>query len=301
VIRFELVQDIEKAKHWWNFFSANETLYATWDFRYAYYKYTKYPLYFYVAFLHDEPIGLLPLQYNSSKKYLEFFGGSAMENNQVLYKPGNEFCIELLYKQIDQPAKLEYIKGEDSFTKQLPFADFKYILDLKQFTSSNEFLEKYFSTRTQKKIRSILDEFQQQDIQVLKNNAEDLEFLFQWNIAHFKRKSAFHKPYRKEIFKDLLSGPWEPHVYTFLYNGNKTLVCYALLYKGIYLALNSGMAEDAPKDFQTYYHFSKIQFALNTGAHIYDAQSGNCGWKEKWHFSPIPQYKFIYPPESIEV
>lgn len=222
-----------------------------------------------------------------------------MENNQPFVKNGKEMVIPLLYKAITKKAQLEYIIGEDNFTKALPPFDYKYILPLSDISSAEDYLEKYFSTPSKKKIRSKIEEIEVGKVEVVKDTKEDLELLFEWNIAHFKKESTFlSKPHRKNIFRELVNDSSYLNIYTFYLDQKKVLVCLVILYNGIYMALNSGMSPDAPKNLKTYYNFHKIQLALSAGAHTYDAQSSDCGWKEAWHFQKTPQYKFTYPEDN---
>lgn len=291
-----IIKNIEEAKIAWNTLSPAECIYDTWDFRYCFYKYTPSELFFYIAYEKEIPIALLPLQYNVDENSLEFFGGSFMENNKVFYKSGYESVVPLLYDQIHQPAKLEYISGDDSFTTKLPLHDYKYILPLDTITSSEEYLEKYFPQKDKKEIRRKLRRIEEEgQVKSLLNQNADLELLFEWNIEKFKDDSTFTLNFRKEIFRDILNGPFETYLHTFIQNNEKIGVSMSVVYKGNFISLNSGLRSIAPKNFRTYLNLYKIDFAIEKGEQIFDAESNDCGWKESWHFQKLPLYKFSYP------
>ena len=72
------IKDIEKAKIIWEQLTPNKSMYDTWEFRYLSYQLSLYQLYFYTAYENNEPVALLPLQLNTDKGYIEFFGGGIM-------------------------------------------------------------------------------------------------------------------------------------------------------------------------------------------------------------------------------
>lgn len=291
-IHFELVKDVSRAYQLWKNFSSEDTLFESWDFRYCFYKYFKYELFFYVGYVADELIGLLPLQFNSDKNYLEFFGGSFMDDNQLFIKQGYEQYISAFYTYLDPPHHLTYITGEDEFTRGLPIEDYKYILPLNSFKTSDEYIETYFQGETKKKLRKRIQKIAELPITVSYDHYEDMETLFMLNEEKFGVESSFHKPYRKQIFLDLLRPPFRPQLLTFFIGDQKVAVNFALIFKEYYTSLNSGIRSEVPKDFVSYMRVKKIDEALKLSLGTYDFLSGDCGWKEHWHLHKVPQYVF---------
>ena len=293
MISFEIVKDLPTAERLWKLLSPDQTIFDTWDFRYCFYKYFNYELFFYVGKIEDEIIGLLPLQFNSDKGYLEFFGGSAMENNQIFIKSGCEKYISEFYKQLDKPSKLQYIIGDDLFTTHLPIQDYKYTLPLDTLTKDTDYIEQYFQGETKKKLKKRLKKFEEEHtIEMITNEPEDIELLFQFNTAKFQGESIFQIPHRREIFHDLTKSSFPKYVLTFLVDGTKQAVGFAILYKGVYVSFSSGINPAAPKNLSSNLHIKKIDHAISIGAKVYDAMIGDCGWKENWHFVKSPQYQF---------
>ena len=143
MIRFELIEDLDVAKEVWNRFSPSLSLYDLWDFRYIFYKYKPAKIQFYVLYENDSPVGLFPLQKNLEDGYLEFFGGSYMENNQVFTRPGDESYRETLYNQITELTHLEYIIGDDKATQALPIMDDKYFLTCSKVNTLEDYFQNY--------------------------------------------------------------------------------------------------------------------------------------------------------------
>jgi hypothetical protein len=291
-VKFKIISDLTTAQYWWSFFSTDQSIFDTWEFRYCFYKYFNYELYFYVGYLQDEPIGLLPLQFNSEKGYLEFFGGSAQENNRVFIKPGFEQYQAEFYNQIDQKAVLQYISGEDNFTKSFTLLEYKYILSLKDLKDGMDYVEKHFEGKKRREILRRYKKMSELPVEIVINNFSDIELLLQWNIQHFKEESIFNWDYRKEILRDTMNCSFMKNVLTFLINGEKQGVSLVYMYRGCYVGYNSAMNPAAPADLSTYMKIKKIDQAIALGATVYDALAADCGWKEQWGFSKIPQYKF---------
>ena len=293
MLRFELIQDIKKAEELWKLFSPCETIYDDWDFRYCFYKYFNYPLYFYTSYEQGEPIGILPLQFNTDLKYLEFFGGSYMEDNRVMVKSGYEDTISEFYKQISEPAHLELIRGFDAFTTQLSLQDYKYILPLNNFKTPNEYLTALFHSETRKTIQKKVRRVERENMQVVVNRFSDIELLFEYNKSMFKEKSSFNdRPHHQEIFRDLTKPGFNPYLLSFQIGEKVHGVTFSWLYKKSYAYASLGIHPEAVKDITTYMNIKNIEQALLLGANEVDAFTGDYGWKERWHFSKIPQYKF---------
>ena len=291
-IRFELIHDIDRAQEFWHLFSPQSTLFQSWDFRYCFYKYFNYELFFYVGYAGDEPIGLLPLQFNSNENYLEFFGGEFMDDNQLFIKKGYEKYVNTFYNHLDRPHHLTYITGEDAFTKNLPLEEYKYILPLTGLANSDDYIEQYFHGESKKKLRKKIKKISELPIRILSNRFQDMDMLIDLNKKKFGLTSSFNKPHRTLIFHDLLKGPFTPHMLTFIIEEFVVAIAFALIFNNSYISLNSGISLEAPKDFATFIRIKKIDEAIKKHLHTYDFLSGDCGWKESWHFIRKPQYVF---------
>ena len=287
-LRFEVVKDIQNAKILWNQFSPNQTLWDDWDFRYCFYKYYNYELFFYVGWLGDQAIGLLPLQHNG--KSLEFFGGEYMEENKLFIKPEFKDLIPKFYENIKQRTKLEYISGEDPFTQILPIKDYKYIYNLSGATDVDQLLDKYFETDAKKKRRRLEKEVG--EIVMTLNNFEDIDLMIELNIQNFGADSSFNQPFRKEIFHDLLKLNHEIFLMTFSIEGKKQAVSLAIKYKDRFVSLNSGVNKEDFPDLAKCLILKKVDQAIKLGCKVFDACAGDYGWKRHWHLEKIPQHKY---------
>src|SRR3989344_9188149 len=105
-LSFKVIKDLSQAKAIWQQLSPQKTLWDDWDFRYCFYKYYNWELFFYTGYLDGQIIGVLTLQYNPEKKFLEFFCGNYMEENKILVKKDCQQFIPDFYKQVDKEAEI---------------------------------------------------------------------------------------------------------------------------------------------------------------------------------------------------
>lgn len=293
LMKFKVISDLATAEYWWRFFSTDQSIFGNWEYRYCFYKYFNYEIFFYIGYVNDKPVGLMPLQYNFDKKYLEFFGGSAMENNQIFILPGYECYISEFYNILDKACNLEYIIGDDAFTVELAFQEFKYKLSLLNFKNTNDYIEFNFHGETKKKLKKRIRRVTEENkIEIFRNQFSDLDLLFDFNIARFKDQSIFNWPHRKDIFRNLTKASFPVILLTFMVNNEKQAVSIGAFSGNTCTFFNSGISPNAVKDLSSYITLYKIDCALAGGAELYDAMSDDCGWKEKWGFTKIPQYKF---------
>ena len=285
---FKIIKDLSQAKAIWQQLSPQKTLWDDWDFRYCFYKYYNWELFFYTGYLDGQIVGVLPLQYNPEKKFLEFFGGNYMEENKILVKKDCQQFIPDFYKQVDKEAELDDISGQDALTQSLPLHEYKYIYNLSGITSLEEFIDKYFDSDSRKKKRRLLKE----EVEIIYNNFNDFNLMIDLNLKNFGEKSSFHFPFRKEIFRDLLKLNYEPILLTSIINGKKEAVSFALKYKDKFISLNSGVNSASFPWLEKYLILKKVAKAIELKCRIFDACVGDCGWEENWHLEKIPQFKY---------
>jgi len=292
-IQFECISDVRKAEEIWNEFSYKENIYDSWDFRYCFYKYFAFPICFYVAKLDGEPIGLMPLQYNTEKKYLEFFGGCFMEDNRIFMKSGYESFMPRFCEVLDRPARLEDIIGEDPFKKGLSDFEYKYVADLSGVKTLDEYLKKIFNAKHIKKIRKRYDKIESLAPEIIENRFADIEIMMDLNIRMFCDESSFLKPHRREIFRDLLKLDLDFHMLSFLIGGKPEAVSLSFKHGDTFVGINAGVNKEGFPDLSTYTILKRLEKAISLGSKKYDAGIDDLGWKENWHFQKVPEKIFI--------
>lgn len=299
---FSIIKTIDEAEKLWQRLSPNETIYDDWDFRNTFHSYHKKELFFITGTVGGEVIGLLPLQYNDDRKCLEFFGTNYMEDNRVFCKPGFEEYIPAFYeftKTLGKPVVLEYIRGNDPFTSTLSVQDNKFVLPL-TFKTTDEYIESIFSGETKKKLVKRLRKTAEPGITVTNNDFTSIPLFLKWNVAAYGGEVAFlDRPFRNEIFTDFLTKPYKtfkPRLLTFTIDGEIMAITMGLVYNGhTYCSVNRGFNPNADKNLREFVHLKKVEDALANGCILFDAFTGDYGWKERWGCKKIPQHEFYFP------
>ncbi|MBI4812006.1 GNAT family N-acetyltransferase [Candidatus Falkowbacteria bacterium] len=289
-LEFKIITDLSEAKKIWNELTPDETIYDNWDFRHCFYKFFNYPLRFYAGYLNGELIGLLPLQYNSDEKWLEFFAEDFMEDNRVFLKTEFEHYLPSFFEQIEKRARIFYIRGEDDFTKNLPIEEYKYILNLDGLKNRNDFINRNFQSRALKNMKREISVIEKNKIEVIENSENDLELLFELNKKIFGEESTFNILYWEETFRDIFKN-FNAHLLSIAVNGEKLAVSFSILYKNIYYFYSVASDNKKIPNLGKYLVLKNIDKAIELGAKIIDTGIGD-GWKERWHLDKIPQYKF---------
>ncbi len=293
-LRFEVITDIKEAENIWKKMSPNSNIYENWEFRYCFYKYFSHPLHFLTGMENGEIIGLLPMQYNEEKKYLEFFGGTFMEDNGVYIKEEYEKYIPRFYGAIDKPARLEDIVEVDAFTKSLDVLEYKYIADLSGLKSIEDYLKKHFKAKSRNKLRNKIKAIESMNLEIILNNFDDIDTMIDLNKAAFGEESTFHKPFRREIFHDLLKLNFEHYLFSFIINGKKEAVTMSIKYNDTFININAGVNKKDISNLGTYTIYKKLEKAISLKSKLFDAGIGDLGWKEIWHLEKIPLRIFTW-------
>lgn len=297
------VKDLEEAKKWWDFFSPEQTIYDFWDFKYIHFKYFNTELRFLVGFLDKKPIGLLPLQFDKDKKLFQFFGGINMECNHVFIDEKYIEFEDLFYQHLDKNFCLTNISfkniskfKEQNFIEQ----DKRFFLDLNSFADIEEYYSKYFSRKSKNNLKSQFRKILANNLEVIEENLIDLDLLFDFNLKKFGSESTFVKPYRKEIYRDLISlkGVGVEFL-TFIVDGKKQGVSLALNYKKYFSRRLFGVSPDGVSNLWKYIIIKNIEKSKQLGSSIFDIGTGDYGWKESWHFSS--EYQYMYVDKNLNI
>lgn len=299
---FQQTTDLKELQKVWSALSPapSTTIYGDWMFRYTFYKYTNFPILGIIAYVADQPVGLLALQHNTTKGYWEFFGGSYMEDNSVLVAPGYENLIPDFFAHVPSPAKLYSIVGTHPFVTQLPIETDKYILPLSGLTSVEDYLTKFLDAEARGKFRRKLRKVEREELSVKSGHIEAMDTMIKFNRQQFGDHSAFNaRPHLTEIFKDLTKQNWPIYLFEFFKGETPVAASFALVYNGVYEYFNLGTdpqtEHDNLRDLATFVHAHNITNAIAAGCHTFDAFTRSYGWKEHWRLQKIPQHEFIKP------
>jgi len=297
MLNIERVNDLGEAERLWRALSPNKFIFDDWDYRLAFYKYQTCPLDFYAAYevLGQTKIlvGLMPLQV-SPKLGREFFSESSCEENRPFIKISHENILPLLYEAIELPAQCCDVAGTDDFTSKLPLEDYIYFLPLNDLKDFDNFLINRLSPKRRKSIQKELAEIEKNNIEIIYDDFNDLELLFEFNSATFNSESYLLKDIEKQPWRDLIKNPtFNWHMITLKLNDFKCAVSLAVLYNNTWFYLLTGVNFKKFPGLGKYLVRANITAAIKAKADIFDAGLGDCGWKKLWHFDTEPQYDFI--------
>jgi len=297
-LKLKIITNLNDTKKFWELFSPKKNIYDDWDFRYSYYRFFQYPLFFYILFAADAPVGLLPLQYNTNLKLLEFFGGSYMEDNMIFTitksdqksKFYKKYILENILKKARYKIILDFMKEDiEGFPFQI--SDYKYELPLQNISNIDDYLRKYWKSKSRSNLKSQIKKLYQQNLIITYNNFSDLQYMFELNIKRFGKESTLLLPHRMDFFKEVIK-KFHANLITISINKKIEAVGLSVIYNKIYTGLNSGTNRSI-NGLGKFLSLQKIEQAISLGAILYDSRAGDLGWKEAFHFVKRPQYKLI--------
>ncbi|MFA6897634.1 MAG: GNAT family N-acetyltransferase [Patescibacteria group bacterium] len=288
-----VVSKLDEARNVWNLLSPKSGLYEDWDFCFVFYKYFQYPLRFYVGEEDGKAVGLLALQYHSEKGCLEFFGGNFMEDNHVFIKPGFEKYIPKFYEAIREKARLEDIVRDNEYVP-MEFLENKYVINLKNISGIEDYLQKTFSSNSRRRFRKIKKTMEELPLfRIMENRLEDVDALMEMNQRNFEAESSFNKPFRSQIYHDLVrQKELDIVMFTAEIAGKVEGVSLGIKYQKVFNSFNAGVNKRDFSNLGSYLRLCRIEKAIALGCDTFDAGLEDLGWKELWHLEKVPEYKF---------
>lgn len=295
MIEIKLIQDLAGAKDVWNKLSKNETLYDRFDVRYCFYQNAPVPLYFYTAYDGEEPVALLPLQYNAKDNYLEFLAEAFIEGNHPFFKPGYEYLLPELFKiDFPHPVQIYDLDGEDKFILDLPLEDYVYYLDLAGIKSFDDYLLRAFPNGRKrynfKRLFNLLEK--EHTLKIIQDDFAGLEALMDLNVKNFGSESYLNTKAERQAFFNLLKLPLAWKMMALEVDGQKLAYSLSVIYNQVYYYLIVGSDISEVKDAFKYLTKVNMETAIKNNCQIFDCSLGDCNWKQYWHLSKKPQYKF---------
>ncbi len=305
-ITFKVISDPVEANALWQHFSPHKKIDDEWDFRYAWIEPLDIPLHFVVGYDGDQPIGLLPLQYNENKgigqklfqmdkPFYEIFGGADTDDNHVMLVPGYEKYEQEFLNQLPHPTILyslasPYTVGEVTAEHHTD----RFEADLAGLTSLDDYFNQ-FSGKVRKNIKSELKvRFRDSKIEIREGKREELHYLFNLSISRFGKDSSFTMEHRRQIF-DKFFDLYDIDYFIVLIDNVVRAVSYNLVHNGTYTAINMGYDYTVP-GLGKFVVRTAIPRAIEKKCTTYDLGKGNNGgYKERLHLKQIPQYKLVLP------
>lgn len=289
-LTFDVVSDISSAQQLWSEFVDQSVLWNNWNYRACFHYFHPAQLRFYIVKHNGITVTLLPLEIDQTSSELQFFGGHYQCDNRIYFKPGYEEAAQALLENIAFPLNLRWMSHALPGVPGCVENGSKYVLDLRGIQSVDDYYQKFWSSKSRKKLRGQFKHIEEHTIQIIENNYQDIDLLVEFNKIRFREKSSFHKPQREDFMKSLLDH-FKVQMMTTLFDGVKQAVWMGIYYNNVFYGINSGR-NIGINNLGKYMILQRIRKAIELGAHAYDAKKGNYGWKEAFGFSSIPQ--FVY-------
>ncbi|MGD9129777.1 MAG: GNAT family N-acetyltransferase [Candidatus Woesebacteria bacterium] len=301
-VKVEIIRDLPQCEQLWRFFSPLESLFDTWEFRYAFYLAYKHSPYFILLKEKGEKLALLPLWYEADRKKYFWFGSWWQEDNSFFVKDLN--YVPMLLDLALPPLHLNAIKASTihklrEINNSIDFQadDPKYIVNLRNLKQADDFIanlkkkRRYNIKRDQKRINELKPK-------IIYNRFEDFDKLVELSKKRFCEKNEstdWEDPRRVEAFKQVIKLAKKKRTYQIRMISieiNKKIAAIDLIaiYKKNYYPLKCAYNVAEFPGIGNFTNLFEIEDALSLGMKKIDFLEMSYGWKDKW-FESIPLYK----------
>jgi len=298
---FRVETDLSECQLLWEEFSPNDSLFDLWDFRLAFWRGYQYQPYFITLSFQEKVISVLPLWFDKEDNQYTWFGGSWPDENIFFTKSAK--TIPLLLKLIPGKTRLFCIRGQEGIIDQGSFLEAdeeKYILDLKNFSSLDDFWgtlkkkKRYNLKRDWKRIQALKPE-------IIVNDFSHLETLFKLNINRFKEmvlddnKSTFLAKEKQKTFREIinLAKDYQVRMISTMIDGKIVSVDLVAIYKQTYYCLAGGCDVGNYSGLGSFANLQLIKDAIELeNVDLIDFLQGDVNWKASWRLGTRPLFKF---------
>lgn len=297
----EIVTEVGRCRELWREFSPQQTLFDTWEFRFAFFKGYRHTPHFLLIKNGAENLALLPLWYEKDKRKYFWFGSWWQEENRFFAK--DPALLPLLLHLCPSPTYLNAVSLKDAsfaqdFIKFTP-DDPKYILDLTQISSVDDFLanlkkKKRYNLKRDKRV------IEAQKPQVIFDNFADFDTLVTLSNERFRQKGETtdweEDSRRLEAFRQVVAlgqkgASYRVRMMTVKIGGQTAGVDLIALFNGCYYPLKCGYDVKSFPGIGSFVNLLEIEDALNLGMEKMDFLEIGYGWKDKW-FEEVPLLKY---------
>lgn len=302
VYTHKVITDKEEAKSIWNLFANPDVLFENWDFLMTFYNEFHHSLQFFVGYVWETPVGLIPLNLDTDTGKLESFF-SKKAQHPVFIKKWYEGVVDFLLSKIESPINLEYVyftSTQDWTPEGFDFQMGLYDLDVRPFESGEAYLQHInagFPSKKRIKYNAEHRKVKEQISNITVNRLSDIETLFDFNIRsvtmeHYGEVSWFlNEPY-KNGFRKLLQSSFETYLFSFEVDGKVHDIELVLKYGNTLYHLTGSTSKEI-QNLGKFANLHVIDFAIKNGCSFYNAGTGDYNWKEKLGLNKVNLYKYV--------
>ena len=286
----------KRCEELWREFSPFNSLFDTWEFRYAFYHGYQFPFHFILLMKNTEVVGLLPLCFCQEEQRFFWFGTSWQENNQFFVKDP-KFLSPLL-RLIPAQCTLNAIRlDQNLLSPELSNDEPKFILNLGKMKN----LEDFYHSLKKKKRYNLKKDYQRiasLQPEVIFDNFKDLSTLIDLNKNRFESRgidTAWQDPRKVKTFQYILDLPkLNPeiriHMITVKIANKIAGVDLMAIYRKKYYCLKGGNNIQDFSGIGNFLSLYEIEDAIQLGMTHMDFLSGDFGYKSEL-FTKVDQLK----------
>ena len=285
-----ITDDPTVAEAWWDVLNPRQSSFDDWQFRFCFAQHTGVAFRFICSMNEGRPEALLALQKSQLNGALEAFGGSAMEENGVLWDGNDPLAIHAVMNSIQEPFALLYCRQPEHLPEgwsSRPHAE-KFVLPLSDVTPDTYLAR--FSSKSRAILRNKIEEIAALDPTIYEGGRAEVETMITFNIEQFGDDSSFQFSGRKDAFLAFASLP-SVRILSCSIGDTLMGVWVCVCANGTYSYLNSGVRLGQAPNLGTYLVMKNIEFARSQGTRLFDACAYPFNWKERMHLDKVPLWE----------
>lgn len=296
--KLKVVEDAEECACIWKKHWDATSIFDLWDIRNCFAESFKRNNTFIVLENDGDVHGVLPLSWMEESHFYSFFPGESwhgktwLEQNKVFATDNNAF--QILIDNIPGPAHMRYMSANSLyFNDSLTFDESNYHLYLGEFGYTFDGYMQKFSSKSRKNLSKEVSRFYEIGATLRYNKLEDVDVLFEMNLAAYGEDSYFKDPRFYESFQSLLKWLSDNkllRIVTVEIGGKVAAVDIASQYGSEYVVLCGGTNPEFP-GIAKLINFHHIEWACQNRMEKIDFLCGDFGWKERFHLTSKPLYE----------
>lgn len=305
----KMVRDPDEFQYLWKRYWPEDGLFDYWNLRKCFADVFKRESIFVVAQDSRQVRGILPLSWIDEKDCYSFFPGETwqgktwIEQNRIFAT--DSLAYDMLLSNVPGPLCLRYLRHNiDSHNIQAAAVDeINYKCFPAQFDYSFEGYRQLFSGKSIRKLDKELSQFAGYGVSFRYDNFDDLDVMFALNKNTYGENSYFNDERFMQSFISLSAWLRENNmlrVTTVLIGGNVAAVDMGAVCNGSYTLLAGGVHKEFP-GVAKLINFHHIEWACARKIECVDFMCGDFGWKERFHLTAVPLYKFDTPETGHSV
>ncbi|MFZ5573067.1 MAG: GNAT family N-acetyltransferase [Thermodesulfobacteriota bacterium] len=293
MLNIRIENDIDRCGVLWQRLWPDQCLFDRWDVRLAFHRHFGRPPHFIVAERAGRPVGLLPLSWIEEEGYYGCFPGETwkgktwLEQNRV---PAESHDIrQQLWLAGPDDIRMRYLLPEES-PGSAETDETGYLFHPLKYGGNIDAYWAEFSGKSRKQLKREASVYADRDCHFQENAFDDIDWMFETNLANFGTNSYFHDPRFQngfDVMLTLLRDLKSLRTVTVRVNGKKAAVDVGAVYHGRYTVL-AGATDPAFPGIAKTINLFHLEWGCGRKFDEIDFLCGDFGWKTRFHLHPRP-------------